>query len=231
MIHSVSLDVQGQTLLLLPDRALVWREASTVVVADTHFGKSSVFRRHGMAVPAGSDEHDRQRLTRIVRRETARRLFILGDFLHAPLDADGADARDIAAWCESLGDTEIHVVAGNHDRGVMQRWRPPVVWHDADHIEAPFCFTHDAERAGRTSPGRTSPHLFTLSGHIHPVVRIGSRSRPAPRVPVFWQREAGLVLPSFGVFTGGYVVSPGPGDRIYAAGPERVVSFSPSGRC
>jgi DNA ligase-associated metallophosphoesterase len=229
MTDRMSLEVRGQTLLLLPDRALLWQETRTIVVADTHFGKSSLFRRHGMAVPAGSDDHDRQRLTRIVRREGAQRLLILGDFLHAPIDADGADARDIAAWCEAFEKTEIHVIAGNHDRGARQRWRPPVVWHDGDRIEGPFRFTHDADRSD--DPGHVSCGLFTLSGHIHPVVKMGSPRRPAPRIPVFWQREAGLVLPSFGVFTGGYVVTPGPRDRIYAAGPERVVPFSHSERC
>ena len=217
----VRLDIEGQTLRLLPERAVVWVQTRTVVVADTHFGKSSIFRQHGMAVPAGSDEHDRQRLSRILRRENAQRLFILGDFLHAPLDADGVDARDLAAWCEALDDIDIHVIAGNHDRGVLRRWQPPVDWQEGDRIEPPFRFTHDADRADRAQPG-----LFTLSGHIHPVVKLGGMRTRRPRIPIFWQRAQGLVLPSFGIFTGGYVVSPGPRDAIFAAGPERVVPFS-----
>ena len=219
MSGGVSLSIHGQTLLLLPDRAVVWLEQRTVVVADTHFGKSGIFRRHGMAVPAGSDERDRQRLAVIMQRERARRLVILGDFFHAPLDADTGDARELAQWCEAHRDTEIHVVAGNHDRGAAQRWRPPVAWHEGDRIEAPFCFTHDADRA------RTASGLFTLSGHIHPVARMSGLRKRAPRIPIFWQRDTGLVLPSFGTFTGGHLVSPGPRDRIYAAGPEKVVPF------
>jgi metallophosphoesterase superfamily enzyme len=58
---------------------------------------------------------------------------------------------------------------------------------------------------------------------VHPVARIGATRSRAPRVPVFWRRQCGLVLPAFGVFTGGAVVIPGAGEQLYAAGPERVL--------
>jgi len=40
---------------------------------------------------------------------------------------------------------------------------------------------------------------------------------------VFWQRRDYLVLPSFGSMTGGAQIEVELGDRLYAAGPERVV--------
>jgi len=216
----VTLCIEGQTLLLHPQRAVIWLERRTLIVADTHFGKSAIFRRHGIPVPAGSDEYDRARLKKLLDDTGAQRLIVLGDFLHAPIGIDSDDARDLVAFAESLPDTEIRVVAGNHDRGVIARWRPPVQWQESDLLEAPFRFTHDAGNfAGGDARG------FTLSGHIHPVVRLTGARKLAPRVPIFWQRPGGLVLPSFGIFTGGYVVSPGSGDRVYAVGSRSVVTF------
>jgi DNA ligase-associated metallophosphoesterase len=221
----LSLTIQGETLVLHPERALLWPARHTVVVADTHFGKSALFSRHGVAVPAGSDEHDRERLTRLVQDSGARRLIILGDFVHAPLDPASKDARDLDDWSRRLGSASILVIAGNHDRGSTLAWKPAAMrWQVEDLLEPPFRFTHDADR-GKAAAGGGPGGLFTLSGHIHPVVRLGHRRQPAPRVPIFWQRRRGLVLPSFGSFTGGYVVSPGEGDSVFAVGTERVVRF------
>jgi metallophosphoesterase superfamily enzyme len=115
---TVSLAVKGETLLLHPQRAVLWPRCRTIIVADTHFGKSSFFARHGIAVPAGSDESDRQRLTHLIESTDARRLIILGDFLHAPLSPHSADSADLQCWAEQLASfLEIHVVAGNHDIG------------------------------------------------------------------------------------------------------------------
>ena len=44
---TVSLQIKGEQLLLHPERAVVWSRLKTVIVADTHFGKSSYFARHG----------------------------------------------------------------------------------------------------------------------------------------------------------------------------------------
>jgi DNA ligase-associated metallophosphoesterase len=224
-----AITVQAETLWLHPERAVIWPARRTVIVADTHFGKSALFGRHGVAVPAGTDGDDRERLRRLVARTGAVRLIILGDFVHAPLEAGSADARDLVAWATGLCDCEISVIAGNHDRGAggaagtggtdaawptrAMPWR----WQESELVEPPFRFTHDAER------GIADARLFSLSGHIHPVARLAGLRKRMPRVPIFWLRPSGLVLPSFGAFTGGYLVRPAPEDQVFAVGPERVV--------
>jgi DNA ligase-associated metallophosphoesterase len=233
-----ALDVHGETLWLHPERAVLWPARRTVIVADTHFGKSALFGRHGVAVPAGSDHHDRERLSRLIEATGAERLLILGDFVHAPLDAGSREAHDLQAWADASRGTEIRVIAGNHDRGRYEASPTPlqwqergVLWQEDDLLEPPFRFTHDAARptpdhAFAPGDGRASDDgFFTLSGHIHPVVRLAGLRKHAPRVPVFWQRRSGLVLPSFGVFTGGAVVRRAAGDHLFAVGPEGVVRF------
>ena len=87
-------------------------------------------------------------------------------------------------------------------------------------LEPPFRFTHEA------SYRHDLNQAFTLSGHIHPVMRLRAMRKQRMRVPVFWQRSAGLVLPSFGSFTGGFVVRPTPGEHLFAVGPTAVAQMS-----
>jgi DNA ligase-associated metallophosphoesterase len=215
--------IHGEELLLHPDRAVIWPRRRSVIVADTHFGKSGHFGRHGIAVPAGAEAADRERLNRLIVEASAQRLIILGDFLHAPLIEDSSDARDLRTWAEHLArNVELHVVAGNHDRGTAATRPGPLRWWESLWDDPPFRFLHDAERA-TTLP---SDILFTLSGHVHPVFRLRGRLKKSLRVPVFWQRAGGLVLPSFGLFTGGFAVRPTDDERVYATGSARVVALS-----
>jgi DNA ligase-associated metallophosphoesterase len=212
------LDVGGERLCLLPERAVFWARRRTLIVADTHFGKSALLRRQGMAVPAGSDAHDLQRLSRLLAATEARRLLVLGDFLHGALAAEDEAAAALVAWRDSVPATEIVIVAGNHDRGAAGAWRHTLAWLEGDLVEDGLRFTHDADRAAAVDR-----RPFTLSGHVHPVARLGGAKGGALRVPVFWRRQGGLVLPAFGVFTGGMLVRPDGADELFAAGAERVI--------
>jgi DNA ligase-associated metallophosphoesterase len=219
---TVSLQVIGETLILHPQRAVLWPRAEAVIVADTHFGKSSYFARHGIAVPAGSDEADRQRLSQLIHSTAARRLIILGDFLHAPPAENSLESRDLHHWVDSLAaQAEIHIVAGNHDKGFIQQRMPSLHLWGTEWVSRPFRFIHDAHRIG----SKNRDVLFTLSGHVHPVMRLRELKKRALRVPVFWQTANGLVLPSFGAFTGGFAVVPGAGERMFAVDSSGVVPF------
>jgi uncharacterized protein len=220
MTVAVPLAICGESLLLHPGRAVIWPRCRAAIVADTHFGKSSVFGRNGVAVPAGTDDVDRARLTRLIADFDIRRLIVLGDFLHAPLQADSQEARDMEMWKASLAGVEITVIAGNHDRGISSGWRGSIDWIAGEHVEPPFRFVHDASQT--PSAGGA---CFSLSGHVHPVVALKGLRKRAARVPVFWLRAQGLVLPSFGSFTGGYLIVPTQGEQVFAVSPERVIAF------
>jgi metallophosphoesterase superfamily enzyme len=155
-----------------------------------------------------------------VRHTSARRLIILGDFVHAPLPIDSIEFNELQNWLRQLaGYLEIHVVIGNHDIGAVKTHLPAVQWWETELINHPFRFIHDAQRA--RSLGAEA--LFTLSGHVHPVKRLREVGKSALRVPVFWQRARGLILPSFGVFTGGFAVMPDEGDHMFAVGSRGIV--------
>ena len=201
--------VRNETLLLDHRRALYWPARKALLVADTHFGKSALFRREGVALPEGSDEEDLAILTDLVRDHQADQLFILGDFVHGALPAGHRFYREFNAWLASQPALDVHVVLGNHDRYLDQHALPGITWHRRLDLE-PFALIHDPEE---------SDEGYFLAGHIHPVMTLSTRA-DSLRVQVFWERKDGLVLPSFGSLTGGFRISPGRG--ALSSGPPSV---------
>lgn len=212
--------VRDEELWLHPERAVIWPRLGAVIVADTHFGKSSLFNRHGLAVPAGTDDLDRRRLTRLLTTSGSRRLIVLGDFLHEPIDVTSEDAQQLELWSRTLKGVQIQVIAGNHDRGNRQGWRGSIDWIDGVYVEPPFCFVHDSQKA--MSCGENA---FSLSGHVHPVIKLRGLRKRAARAAAFWLRADGLVLPSFGVFTGGQLINPSRAEQVFVVSPDSVVPF------
>jgi uncharacterized protein len=220
MSGALACEIRGERLLLHPQRALSWPARRLLVVADTHFGKSSLFARHGIAVPAGPDEMDRARIVELLRSTRSERLLVLGDFLHGPLVPGSVAATGLDAWLRGLRPVQLVLVIGNHDRSAASGWMPPVDWQGPSHHEPPFCFVHDA-----ADPGCETHGAFRISGHVHPVVALGTPRKQRLRVPVFWQQADAMVLPSFGLFTGGFRIGPQHGGRVFAAGPEQVIEL------
>ena len=44
----------GEAVVLLPQRAIAWPSAQTLIIADPHWGKAAAFRAHGLPVRKAS---------------------------------------------------------------------------------------------------------------------------------------------------------------------------------
>ena len=155
-------------------------------------------------------------MSQLIAEHAVAALYILGDFLHGPLPAGHAFFRRFNAWRAAWSGLEVHLVLGNHDAYLDRRALEDVNYHDRLTLD-PFELTHEP----RAPRGDT----YFLAGHIHPVSRISTRA-DSMRMPVFWQRPDGLVLPSFGSLTGGYAVSRSRGEKLFGVGPETVTYLS-----
>jgi DNA ligase-associated metallophosphoesterase len=212
-----TIEIHGEKLVLDHRRALVWPRQSALFIADTHFGKSAVFRREGIALPEGSDDEDLAIIGELLDEHRAGRLFVLGDFVHGALPRAHRFYRRFNEWRRGR-EIEVNVVLGNHDVHLDRRALPGIHWHSRLNL-GPFELVHEPQVAS----GR-----FFFAGHIHPVFTLASRA-DALRMPVFWQRRDGLVLPSFGALTGGYAIRPARAERLYAVGPGQVTPLTPAG--
>lgn len=217
MDHRILTECAGREVILDGDRAAWIPSIGDLLVADVHVGKAATFRVSGVPVPAGGTAHDLDRLRRLVDAYAPARLCILGDWIHHALGLTDAVCAAVATWRAGI-DAEVLLVRGNHERSVRAMPREWQMTEVAEEERAgPFLYTHAPRRAS---------DAYVWAGHIHPCVRVGRRPRGI-RVPCFHLRSSGAILPSFGTFTGGVVVRPVPGDRVYACVEGGITAISP----
>lgn len=211
----VRIDLAGEPLVLLPERALLWERRETLVVADAHLGKAAAFRAAAIPLPGGTTSEALGRLSAALDRTRARRLLLLGDFFHARAGRAARTLAAIAAWRERHAGLEIVLVRGNHDRGAGD---PPCEWGfecvDEPRVEAPFAFRHHPAE---------EPGSYALAGHLHPAVSLFGPGRQSEKLPCFLFGERLGLLPAFGGFTGGARVRPRRGDRLFVLAGDEVV--------
>lgn len=213
----LEIEVAGDRLRLLPERAAWWQAGRTLLVADAHFGKAASFRAQGVPVPGGTTEETLARLDALVARCGAARVAFLGDFLHSRHGRVPGTFEALSAWRQRHAALELLLVRGNHD---LRAGDPPEslgVRVESEPCPAgPWLLCHE--------PG---PQVggYVLAGHLHPAVRLTGRANESLRLPCFWFGADAAVLPAFGAFTGTAVVAPAPGDRVCVIADDRVLEL------
>lgn len=180
----------GTELRLLPDGALWWPEAATLVVADLHFEKASSLARRGSLLPPYDTAVTLDRLDRLVAALRPACVISLGDAFHDPfaLERIAGEARQRIAALQAGRDWVW--VAGNHDRALRGAIGGTVVEELAI---GPLLFRH--EPAAEAEPGE-------IAGHLHPAARVLLRPKSVRR-RCFATDGRRLILPAFGALTGG----------------------------
>jgi DNA ligase-associated metallophosphoesterase len=189
---------------LLPEGAVFLPLTASLVIADVHLGKTATFRARGLPVPEGDTGRDLTRIRNLIHGMHARRVIIAGDLFHAPAGVTTDLAELLEAFISTLG-IPLVLIRGNHDAKLK---RLPAGLTASSYIdEGDIRIIHD--------PKDASPDHLNIAGHLHPVARIPDGRRTSLRLPCFLFRERTLVLPSFGSFTGGSIIHPKDGDRIF----------------
>ncbi len=210
---SVTIELAGEEVLLLPEKALYWPREKMLVIADIHFGKAAAFRALGIPVPRGTTSENLGGLDMLLAAHDIEHILFLGDFLHAKAAHAAATVQTMFAWRERRPDLRLTLVRGNHD---LHAGDPSALLRiamvDEPYRIGPFAFCHHPDLA---SDG------YVLAGHVHPVYRLTGR-RDSLRLPCFVVGTTRAILPSFGSFTGGHPVEPADGDRLYLLAEELI---------
>lgn len=214
----VVMELQGEQLTLMPERALWWMRTRTVLVADLHFGKAATFRASGIPVPAGTTHEALSRLRRITARTSASRMIFLGDLLHARAGRSDDMLEALLKWRAENSGLEVLLVRGNHDRSAGD---PPaelgVTCVDAPYVIEPFAMCHHPMKHA---------DAYVIAGHVHPGIRIYGAGGQRERLPCFVFGSTCGILPAFGDFTGLAYLESEEGNRIYAVADDEVVEIS-----
>jgi uncharacterized protein len=224
----------GQPLLLHPSGAILLAESKTLLVADLHLGKETVFQKAGIAIPHGPTANTLDRLSELASAHSIERVLVLGDLLHAKIGLTPSLELAMRDLFSNHPQVNWTLVAGNHDRGATGALRslgwdvltPPV-------DEACWQWVHDpaeasaAVDAGSQSHAQSLDRRLTMAGHIHPSVRLRLSRNESVRLRCFWLRPNMVVLPAFGGWTGTHAIEAATDDRIIACIDGALMELSP----
>ncbi|MEM1165453.1 MAG: ligase-associated DNA damage response endonuclease PdeM [Planctomycetota bacterium] len=229
---SLEVMVGGVRLVLLADRAIHWPEQQTLIVTDTHFGKTATFRALGVAAPESVTASDLERLDRVIALTRPKRLLHLGDLLHSVRGTTSTVETSLRGWRDRHPSLEIVLVRGNHDRGIASlAKRLEIDVMAPGFVDGGVQFTHMPEEI---KPDRAP---LVMHGHLHPCIGL-KRSKESVRLRGFilgpehgkpGQAPARVVLPAFGSFTGCRVVRLTSGERVVVTNDRELIPLLTGG--
>ena len=208
-MKNTQIRIFDQDLILDPRKALVWPSEESIFISDTHFGKSSIFRKSGLQIPEGSDEEMLLSISKLINDYQIKRLFILGDFMHGALPKGDVFFELFNTWRKIHSQISIILIRGNHDVDLKNPCLNKLEVYDRYIVQSAE-LVHDPKSATKNS---------YVSGHIHPYLKFRSQQESV-RMPIFWCSNQTLILPAFGLFTGGKNIELSYGEVAYAILPD-----------
>ncbi|GIL23111.1 MAG: DEAD/DEAH box helicase [Bacteroidota bacterium] len=212
----MQLEIEGEYIELLPQKALWLKNRGIVLLADLHFGKINHFRKSGIPVPPRANDKNTELLISVLQITKPERVIFLGDLFHSHYNEE---------W-EVLGQVRRHfvncafeLVLGNHDiLSALQYERNNLQVHKQELRLQNLLLTHE--------PMNEVPDgLYNLSGHIHPAVRLKGTGRQSVMLPCFYFGKQQGILPAFGSFTGMARIVPKKEDRIFVIAENKVIAY------
>jgi DNA ligase-associated metallophosphoesterase len=209
--------IDEEHFILAQERTLFWEEHRILILADLHIGKTGHFRKSGINIPQSIYKDDLHRLLAQILYFKAERLIIVGDLTHSHANSEMNLFRK---WRKDFPLLKVDLVKGNHDI-LDDKWyeEADIHVHNDPLIIQQFSFVHDITQYKEANTGGS----FSFSGHVHPVIVMKGKGKQSMRLPCFYFTEKYCILPAFSRFTGGYSISPGKTDNIFAITENEII--------
>lgn len=175
-----------------PLGALFLPQSATLIVSDLHLEKGAAFARRGMMLPPYDTAQTLKLVTAVVSRYQPACVICLGDSFH---DRDGAASLPPGSQDQLsrlMTGRDWFWIAGNHDPDHPAGLAGDCV---SELYLDGLCFRHEPLQAAGEADGE-------VAGHLHPAARVVRRGKGVRR-PCFATDGSRMILPSFGVTTGG----------------------------
>ncbi len=207
---------KGQDFLLLPDKAIYWKQEEALLIADLHLGKITHFRKAGIPLPTEPEQKNWANLSKLIHTWEPKQILLLGDLFHSDYNNQWQKFCEIT---EIYNDTKWILIKGNHDILGKQAYELSNMEICPSSLEmGPFLLTHE--------PTECPEDMYNLCGHIHPGVRLIGTARQSLRLPIFYFGEKFGILPAFGAFTGLHIIQPEETDEIFIITKNEVMNAS-----
>lgn len=213
------LDLFGEHITLLAERALFWHRHRWLVAGDLHLGKAGHFQRRGIALPSGSQEKTLARLNALIQTFRPERVIFLGDLFHSARNREWEDVREWLSRHPPL----FTLVMGNHE--ILPERIYTEMGLDCVTVleQEPFVFRHEPPLVGSAATERDG--RVHICGHLHPSIRIAMAGRQRVTLPCFHLSGDVLTLPAFGDLTGRHRIQPQAADRVYAIADSSIIQI------
>jgi DNA ligase-associated metallophosphoesterase len=188
MWNDLTIEVNGETVLLDASGAAFLPAQRTLIVADLHFEKGSSYARSGQLLPPYDSRATLLKLADAVGRHCPASLVALGDSFH-DRDAGARLGAQERALLEAMAG-EFVWIAGNHDPQAPGWIRGKT----AQELRLGGLILRH-EPGWERQPGE-------VAGHLHPCATASKWGRSVRR-RCFVSDGLRLVLPAFGAYTGG----------------------------
>lgn len=170
--------------------ALYWPGEDTLIVADLHLGKAASAAAKGRYLPPYEPRETLMRLAEVLDRFEPATVVCLGDSLHDRQSAARLAHDDIAILRLLQEDRRWIWITGNHDPEIATALGGEV---HAAITPGGLTLRHEP------LPG---PVTHEIAAHLHPAAKITLHGHTI-RKPCFVSNGRRLILPAFGVLTGG----------------------------
>jgi uncharacterized protein len=197
---------------LSPERVIFWEDEKTLILSDSHFGKTGHFRKSGVPVPQNIFLEDLQRLFNLLQFYKPEQLIVVGDLFHSK---SNKEHLLFEKWRNDFTQLEVLLVKGNHDI-LNTSWYEQVkinVFAEEPLRIRNLAFMHDYTDIDKF-PQHTEAYFLT--GHLHPGVSIRGRSRQSLSFPCFYFNDQFAVLPAFSKFSGLALINKQKTDNVFA---------------
>jgi len=177
-------------LCALSEGALYMPARRTLLLADLHLEKASSYAARGQMLPPYDSLETLRRVGALAERSGARAVICLGDSFHDRAGVGRIDGEALALLRDLTGRISWTWIVGNHDSIIVDGLGGAIA---AEMQIDGLALRHEAR------PTDAAPEI---SGHYHPKYKVTLRGRRVSR-PCFVVGRTKLILPSFGVLTGG----------------------------
>jgi uncharacterized protein len=214
----LSYRIHDNSFWLSAGRCIYWENRKTLILSDLHFGKTGHFRKAGIAVPQHVYKEDLHCLLQQVQFFKPEKVVVVGDLFHS----DANKEHDLfKKWRHDMNGTEVHLVRGNHDSLQEKMYTDLDIFLHEDYLDHdPIVFVHDITK----NPKIKSP-TYSISGHIHPGIRISGLGKQALRFPCFYFTKNFAVLPAFSKFTGMALIDPKENENVFAIVENKLLQI------
>ena len=230
---SCRIEVSGEHLELLGERAIWWCQRKILFVTDLHLGQTAPTRQGGLPGSTQKGCDILLRLKKLVSKYRPSECIILGDLIDAKASFNERVQVALSEFFAEVATCRWRLIKGNHDRHTKQwpaHW--PLMIEGEKFFLPPFRLLHyppglpeAAERLELNLDLNLADTGFFLAGHLHPAWRDDANKHAGEKSACYWLTSQGLVLPAFGTYAKTQSIARQQGDRVFVIAANKVIEI------